>query len=93
MKRVSWSTWFFIAFWVFAVPWFGPLIYKDVVSPELWNDWMHDPRWYGPVLIISIGATAVIFVVALLDERRWNRMTPEERYEEAVRRLSKGRRR
>ncbi len=93
MKRVSWSTWFFIAFWVFAPLWFGPIIYNDLIHPELWNDWMHNPRWYMPLLLLSMAVIIAIFVAAFREQRRWDKMTPKQRYEEAVRRLRKGRRR
>jgi hypothetical protein len=82
-----------LLFVIGAPLWFGPIIYNDVTNPELWSDWRHDPRWYGPLLLLSIAATVAIFVAAIREQRRWDRMSAEERYAEAVRRLSKGRRR
>lgn len=70
MKRPSWSSWFFLVFWVFAVLWFGPVIYHDLTSLELWSDWRHDPRWYGPLLLLSMAAIAAIIMAALREERR-----------------------
>lgn len=82
-----------LLFVIGAPLWYGPIIYHDMTCPELWSDWKHDPRWYMPLLLLSIAATVAIFAAAIREERRWDRMTPEERHEEAVRRLSKGRRR
>jgi hypothetical protein len=62
-----------ILFVIGAALWFGPIIYNDVTSPELWSDWRHDPRWYGPLLLLSVAITVAIFVVALREESRTNR--------------------
>lgn len=82
MKRLSWSSWFFLVFWIFAVLWFGPIIYHDLTCPEFWSDWRHDPRWYGPLLLLSIAATVAVFVAAFWEERR----LPAERAAKAQRR-------
>lgn len=83
---------FCLLFVIGAPLWFGPIICNDLTHPELWADWMHDPRWYLPFLGAAVLATVWVFVHALLWQRRWERMTPEERAAEAVRVLTKGRR-
>lgn len=81
-----------LLFVIGAPLWYGPMIYNDLTCPELWSDWRHDPRWYGPLLILAVVATVAIFFAAIREQFRWDRMTSEEQYDEAVRRLLKGRR-
>jgi hypothetical protein len=68
-----------------ALLWYGPVIWNDLARPELWSDWQHDPRWYGPLLLLVAVATAWVFASAIRWQRRWDRMTREERYEESLR--------
>jgi hypothetical protein len=76
-----------------AVPcWYGPVIYNDVTHPELWNDWMHNPRWYGPALLLVALAQVAVVLSAIRWKHRWERMTPEQRYEESLRLLKRRRR-
>jgi hypothetical protein len=42
---------FVTVLFLLAIPfWYVPVMYHDLSHPELWNDWMHDPRLYLPVL-------------------------------------------
>ncbi len=71
---------------ILAIPfWYGPVIVNDLSRPELWSDWRHDPRWYGPLLVVVASATIGVFMSAIRWRRSWDRMTPEERAEEARR--------
>lgn len=69
--------------------WYGPVIYTDLTHPELWGDWRHDPRWYGPAMILVALAQVAVCVSAQRWQRRWNRMTPAERHEESLRILKR----
>jgi uncharacterized membrane protein YidH (DUF202 family) len=90
MARMGLSSWIFIAFCIFAVVWYGPIIYNDVTHPELWSDLRHDPRWYGTGLILVAVAGVALVVSAWRWQRRWNRMSREQRRKEAER-ILKGR--
>ena len=73
-----------------AIPfWYGPVIVSDLSSPELWGDWRHDPRWYLPALLIPAVGTIAVFVHGIRWRRRWDRMTPEQKYEESLRILKR----
>lgn len=74
-----------LLFVIVGVLWYGSVIYGDLTSPERWGDWRHDPRWYGPLLLLVIVVQIAIIVNALRWQRRWDRMTREERAEEARR--------
>ena len=83
MKRFR--KWLVVLVIVAVLCWYGPVIYTDLTHPDLWSDWMHDPRWYGPALILVALAQVAVFVSAHRWQRRWDRMTPEERTEESLR--------
>ncbi len=72
-------------FVIAGVLWCGSVVYGDLTSPERWGDWSHDVRWYGPLLLLVIVVQIAIVVNALRWRRRWDRMTREERAEEARR--------
>ena len=70
-------------FVIAGVLWCGSVVYCDLTSPERWGDWSHDVRRYGPLLLLVIVAQITIVVNALRWRHRWDRMTREERAEEA----------
>jgi hypothetical protein len=52
MKKIS--DLFYTLFFLFLlVTLFGNLAY-DLTHPEIWSDWKHDPRWYGPALVVLV---------------------------------------
>ena len=50
--------------------WYGPTVYTDVISPQAWNDPLHDPRWYLPLFAAIMVTFLVLVVYAWLTVRR-----------------------
>ena len=41
-----------ITFWVVGTPWYGLLVFDDLMHPDRWDDGpLHDPRIYLPLML------------------------------------------